>query len=411
MADQDQVTVYRGTESKVITPSLWSVAKEKGWTLRSPQADEQDKSAKTPFAKPGFGAGFNAGVNPMHSTPQLPNPGTGGKGMNMAADAFNIRETVNRAQQGDMKGAVGEGLGTLTQAGASAGLSIAGKGMKAAGLGERATREIPLLADAAESATKLAKSLKVTPDIARFATRYTEPFFKAVDSKFDVVHQVLDKEVIPMPSNAIRLVKRMATKAEIPGVQKIAQELEGRTALGYKEAEAIRRNLMQMAQGEAEHWRPQVEALAKALDGEIDTLAKSKGVGDIRKAQRAIYGEVMDLTKAVASTAKSKGSKMGMTADAGAGIVGDTTGVLGKVGTMLKSETSLRIAPVIEARAKQLAKKLGVSMSELVSEPGKLEKAGTAAKVAGKVGEVAGPAKRAGESFLSPQEQDASQAK
>lgn len=394
------MTLYKGDRNLTVDPADYKARRSeydaKGWSRdrKATPATKQPASPQggqeQPFTKPGFMAGAGAGLNPFHGTPDnMPVKGTMGGVANAAADTLNMREITNRAMTGDTSGAIGQTAGTVASLVGPAALKAGGKALKASGMAARAMKEVPMIAKAADKATTLAKSIRVSPEIARYASRYTMPLFNAIDKRFEAVHQALDQGIIPMSSKASQLVRRMAAKAEIPSVAKIAEELKGRTALGYREAEALRRTFMDMVGAEAEHWSPQIHQLAQEIDIGIDALAKTKGMDVMRKEYRALYKETMDLSKAVASTAKTKVGKLRTSAGTAIGAVNREAGAAITGGIHTGQETVMHIAPVVEAKAKKLAAKLGVPMEELLAKASGMEKAGGAMAKVGATGMAA----------------------
>lgn len=371
MPQQEQaIEMVKGDRTISVAPDAYKEAVSKGWSRKQqPQAKPQPAGggpgAEGQMQPIGFMGGVKAGLNPFHQTPQnMPNPGTMGPVASGAADMFNMREMMNRSQAGDKKGSMGLGVGTgLATVGPEL-VKGAGAGIKSLAEGARAAGETGMLSKAAEGAVNLAKGLKVNPDIARYATRYVQPLFDAIDKKFEPIHKGLEGKAIGLSQNAIRLIRRM-NKSEIPAVEDIGKEFMGRTALDYREAEGLRRKLMGMAGSEAEHWSDRVTALAKDIDTELDALAKRHGLDKVRTEYRQLYGETIKLQQAIASTAKSKQSVIRGVADLAAAKFGGEEGMFGRMGAALGRESVTEVRQVLKRRAAQIASKLGVDVSML----------------------------------------------
>lgn len=392
MAD-DQITVYKGDRTIQVSKAALQEAKTKGWSATPPAKGlpaQAPAQGQKPFTEPGFVAGFGAGINPFHQTPgNMPVPGTMGPVSRGAADMVNMREIFNRATTGDVKGAVGQGMGTMA---GLLGPSELGGVMKGAGAAARAAEEIPMLARAGKYATETAKALRVSPEAARFAERYVMPLRESMDALFEPIHQALSKQIIPLSPAAQQLIRRL-TKSEIPSVYKIGEELSRRTAMDYREAEGLRRELMSMAQGAAEHWSPQIRALANEIDKEIQKEAGKAGVGSSRAEMRAISKQIEEVKTAAATTAKTKSPTIRGAAAAGVGKVGGQAGEGVAASIRAGQETTMKASPVVEAQAKRLAKKLGVNPKRLGTATSTLERAGTATKAAGVGARVAAGAR------------------
>lgn len=399
MPEDKSISMTRNGVTKEVSPELYKYALSKGWARKdqgvvTPQAKSpvQRTPEQQQMAQPGggavptqgsamarFGQGFGQGINPFHTPPDnMAVPGTMGTMGNAGADMLNMRETMNKSFSGDKAGALGMAAGTGAGLMGPELLKGVGKGMKALGLSSRAAEEIPRVSSAAKKAVGAQKELKGGIGEARLAERYVQPLREALDKKFETLHQAMAQQIIPLSTRAKQVVKRMASKADIPAIQKLGEEMTQRSALDYREADKLVSELRGMKHT-ASHWFPQVMELSNAVESEIDKSAKSLGLDAIRNEYKADYKELMDVRNAIATTAKTKVSRLRPIVDFFTGHSGvDPMGV-SRVGARVGHEAELKVGEVGKAGAKKMGKKLGVNESKLEQglKPNMMEKAGT----------------------------------
>lgn len=415
MATPQSITVYKGDRSIDIEPAAWEEAKAKGWSKDKPapqpqpQAQPQAQPPAQPQATPGaqkqgFMRSFGQGINPFHSapagTPDLPGTKGEGGGWRAIDDLINSREIADKVKQGNYGDAAGMTAGTIASFAGPELVKAGGKALKGAGEAVRGAREVPMLNNAAKRAVNFAKELRVTPDVARYVERFVEPLHAALDKKWEPVHQAMQGKIIPLNNSVMRTIRRLST-TESPSLGKLAEELSGRTALDYREAEGLRRQLTEMAGKEAEQWAPILKDMAKEIDQLVQKEANTVGIGPLREELQGLYKQTRSLARAAASTAKTKQGALRGAMYAGAAAA-DHVGLTGVGGSMRSvTETVTKIAPEVKAVAEKLAKKLGVDPKLLENSLTPLERGGKAITNTGRAAQAANVGGRVATSVMS----------
>jgi hypothetical protein len=387
MADAGTVTLFKEGRQQDFAndPALLRAAGQKGWLPKQggqPSGGASPQKGGLPSSSPAgnFGSGFAQGANPFHMPPQgTPPIGGGGKIENAAANMLNIPEIIQRFKQHDSSGAAGMIAGT----GAGAAMQVGGKALKGMGLGMRAAEDVTRASRAAKEGAGLSRELKVTPEASRFAERYIQPLREAIDEKMEPIHKALDGKAFAIPAPMQRMIRKMA-KSEVPAVSKIAEELNGRTALDYQEAKGLFDHMGSIIHDEAsKNWKPEIKAMQKMLDDEIDGIASKYGMSAPRKKLLQQYGRMKAIMNTVASGASTSESKVRPIADAISGV-GPEANVGGvRVGFRTGSGKAMRVPKEASVEAQRLGRELGVTKGDLKVGPGKLEKTGGAMQGAG----------------------------
>lgn len=385
-----------------------------GWKLAGPGSEPKftkPTAPPKPFAEPGFGAGFKAGVNPLHSVPdKMPYPGSMGTMGNMAADAVNLREIANRGMTGDISGAIGQGVGTAAQLFGPEALKAGSKALHNAGMAARTAKEIPMLGKVAPRARDTARALGGGIDVARGAERFVAPLRDALDLKFQAVHKALEGKAFGLPDAAMRELQALK-KSEIPQAVRFAQKYLRRSALEYGEARKFVEHdaynvVRQLARNGAEDLGEHVLKFREAVEAGIEGLAKAEKVDALRGEYKQVYGQVQALRNAIVGLGKTEPSTAKKIAGATAGsIVGGVAGhplAGGYVGLRSVGGKTIRMSAEVLEAGKKLAAKLGVPFEELLgkSKSGKVI-AGATGHTAANIYQRLGPMWRSLTSMVS----------